>query len=113
MHDYLQHSGRKRFPEQLKLLGVFSAKKILLYAPPLAVVPRPRSKAHRGLPQHRLRASQDLRVVREGGGGQPAQGRCRQGQGPARRSVQASRQQCLRQIHRSGGAAEQNRVHPR
>ena len=33
MHDYLQHSGRKRFPEQQKLLGVLSAKKILLYAP--------------------------------------------------------------------------------
>ena len=33
MHDYLQHSGRKRFPEQPKLLGVLSAKKILLYAP--------------------------------------------------------------------------------
>ena len=33
MHDYLRHSGRKRFPEQPKLLGVLSAKKILLYAP--------------------------------------------------------------------------------
>ena len=33
MHDYLLHSGRKRFPEQPKLLGVLSAKKILLYAP--------------------------------------------------------------------------------
>ena len=33
MHDYLQQSGRKRFPEQPKLLGVLSAKKILLYAP--------------------------------------------------------------------------------
>ena len=33
MHDYLQQSGRKRFPEQSKLLGVMSAKKILLYAP--------------------------------------------------------------------------------
>ena len=33
MHDYLQQSGRKRFPEQPKLLGVMSAKKILLYAP--------------------------------------------------------------------------------
>ena len=33
MHDYLKHSGRKRFPEQPKLLGVLSAKKILLYAP--------------------------------------------------------------------------------
>ena len=33
MHDYLQHSGRKRFPEQQKLLGILSAKKILLYAP--------------------------------------------------------------------------------
>ena len=32
-HDYLKHSGRKRFPEQPKLLGVLSAKKILLYAP--------------------------------------------------------------------------------
>ena len=31
MHDYLQHSGRKRFPEQPKLLGALSA--ILLYAP--------------------------------------------------------------------------------
>ena len=36
MHDYLQQSGRKRFPEQSKLLGVMSAKKILLYAPLLA-----------------------------------------------------------------------------
>ena len=36
MHDYLQQSGRKRFPEQKKLLGVMSAKKILLYAPLLA-----------------------------------------------------------------------------
>ena len=36
MHDYLQQSGRKRFPEQPKLLGVMSAKKILLYAPLLA-----------------------------------------------------------------------------
>ena len=33
MHDYLRNSGRKRSPEQLKLLGVLSAKKILLYAP--------------------------------------------------------------------------------
>ena len=33
MHDYLQQSGRKCFPEQQKLLGVLSAKKILLYAP--------------------------------------------------------------------------------
>ena len=36
MRDYLQQSGRKRFPEQKKLLGVMSAKKILLYAPLLA-----------------------------------------------------------------------------
>ena len=36
MHDYLQQSGRKRFSEQKKLLGVMSAKKILLYAPLLA-----------------------------------------------------------------------------
>ena len=36
MHDYLQQSGRKRFPEQPKLLGVMSAKKILLYSPLLA-----------------------------------------------------------------------------
>ena len=36
MHNYLQQSGRKRFPEQKKLLGVMSAKKILLYAPLLA-----------------------------------------------------------------------------
>ena len=36
MHYYLQQSGRKRFPEQKKLLGVMSAKKILLYAPLLA-----------------------------------------------------------------------------
>ena len=36
MHDYLQQSGRKRFPEQKKLLGVMLAKKILLYAPLLA-----------------------------------------------------------------------------
>ena len=33
MRDYLRQSGRKRFPEQQKLLGVLSAKKILLYAP--------------------------------------------------------------------------------
>ena len=33
MHDYLKHSGRKRFPDQPKLLGALSAKKILLYAP--------------------------------------------------------------------------------
>ena len=33
MHDYLQNSGRKRFLDQKKLLGVLSAKKILLYAP--------------------------------------------------------------------------------
>ena len=33
MHSYLKSSGRKRFPEQPKLLGVLSAKKILLYAP--------------------------------------------------------------------------------
>ena len=33
MHDYLQHSGQKRFPEQQKLLGVLSAKMILLHAP--------------------------------------------------------------------------------
>ena len=31
--DYLKHSGRKRFPEQQKLLGALSAQKILLYAP--------------------------------------------------------------------------------
>ena len=36
MHDYLQQSGRKRFSEQKKLLGVMAAKKILLYAPLLA-----------------------------------------------------------------------------
>ena len=33
MHDYLKNSGRKRFPEQQKLLGVMSAKKVLLYSP--------------------------------------------------------------------------------
>ena len=33
MRDYLQQSGRKRFPEQQKLLGALSAQKILLYAP--------------------------------------------------------------------------------
>ena len=33
MHDYLQHSERKRFPDQKKLLGVLSAKKMLIYAP--------------------------------------------------------------------------------
>ena len=33
MHDYLKNSGRKRFPEQPKLLGALSAKRILLYAP--------------------------------------------------------------------------------
>ena len=33
MHAYLQQSERKRFPEQQKLLGGLSAKKILLYAP--------------------------------------------------------------------------------
>ena len=33
MNDYLQQSNRKRFPEQPKLLGVMSAKKVLLYAP--------------------------------------------------------------------------------
>ena len=33
MHDYLQQSRRKRFPDQPKLLRVLSAKKILLYAP--------------------------------------------------------------------------------
>ena len=32
MHDYLERSNRKRFPEQQKLLGVMSAKKVLLYA---------------------------------------------------------------------------------
>ena len=33
MRDYLKSSGRKRFPEQKKLLGALSAKKLLLYAP--------------------------------------------------------------------------------
>ena len=33
MRNYLQQSGRKRFPEQQKLLGALSAKKLLLYAP--------------------------------------------------------------------------------
>ena len=33
MHDYLKESGRKCFPDQKKLLGVLSAKKILLYTP--------------------------------------------------------------------------------
>ena len=33
MRDYLQQSGRKRFPEQKKLVGALSVKKILLYAP--------------------------------------------------------------------------------
>ena len=33
MRDYLRQSGRQRFPEQQKLLGVLSAKKILLHAP--------------------------------------------------------------------------------
>ena len=33
MRDYLKQSRRKRFPDQPKLLGVVSAKKILLYAP--------------------------------------------------------------------------------
>ena len=32
MHDYLQHSKRKRFPEQPKLLGAMSAKKVLLHS---------------------------------------------------------------------------------
>ena len=33
MKDYLQDSGRTRFPDQKKLLGVLSAKKMLIYAP--------------------------------------------------------------------------------
>ena len=33
MEDYLQDSGRTRFPDQKKLLGVLSAKKMLIYAP--------------------------------------------------------------------------------
>lgn len=33
MHDYLQESGRTRFPDQKKLLGALSAKKMLIYAP--------------------------------------------------------------------------------
>ena len=35
MHDYLLHSKRKCFPDQQKLLGVLSAKKMLIYAPVL------------------------------------------------------------------------------
>lgn len=33
MHDYLQESGRTRFPNQKKLLGVLSGKTMLIYAP--------------------------------------------------------------------------------
>ena len=33
MKDYLRDSGRTRFPDQKKLLGVLSAKKMLIYAP--------------------------------------------------------------------------------
>ena len=33
MHDYLQESDRIRFPDQKKLLGVLSAKKMLIYEP--------------------------------------------------------------------------------
>ena len=33
MKDYLRESGRTRFPDQKKLLGVLSAKKMLIYAP--------------------------------------------------------------------------------
>ena len=33
MKDYLRESGRTRFPAQNKLLGVLSAKKMLIYAP--------------------------------------------------------------------------------
>ena len=39
MHDYLKNSGRKRFSEQPKLLGVMSAKKVLLYTPLLQWYP--------------------------------------------------------------------------
>ena len=67
--------------------------------PPLGVVTQPWSQAHRGLPYHRLRASRNLQLVCEGGGGQPAQGRRRQGQGPPCRGLQAPGQQRLRQVH--------------
>ena len=33
MNDYLRDSGRARFPDQKKLLGVLLAKKMLIYTP--------------------------------------------------------------------------------
>ena len=54
MHAYLRNSGRTRIQDQQKLLGVLLAKKMLIYAPPLEVVPRPRSQDHGCLPHHQL-----------------------------------------------------------
>ena len=109
MHDYLLHSGRKRFPDQKKLLGVLSAKKIHLYAPLLqwylnnglkiTAVYRTIDYKPRKIFEWFVKEVADNR--RKG----------RQGQGPTRRGLQTPGQQRLRQVHRSGGAAEQNLVH--
>ena len=89
MHDYLQHSGRKRFPEQQKLLGVLSAKKILLYAPLLQWYLTNGLKLTAVYRSIVYEPRQIFSWFVNRGGGQPAQGRRRQGHGPTHRGLQA------------------------
>ena len=74
MLDYLQQSGRKRFPEQSKLLGVMSAKKILLYAPLLAWYLNHGLKLTAVYRTIDYEPREIFSLVRERGGEQPAQG---------------------------------------
>ena len=68
MHDYPKESGRKRFPDQKKLLGVLVCEEDPPIHPPLEVVRQQWSRDHSGLSNHRLPTAKDLRVVCEGGG---------------------------------------------
>ena len=68
MHDYLQQSGRKRFPGAEEALGCDVGKEDPAVRSPLGLVPQPRSETHGSAPNHRLRAPRDLQLVRERGG---------------------------------------------
>ena len=100
MKDYLQDSGRTRFPDQKKLLGVLSAKKMLIYGPLLKWYLNRGLKITAVYRTINYMPQKDLQLVRAGGRQQPAGGRRRQRKRVARGSVQAPGQQRLRQIHR-------------
>ena len=111
-HAQLPEEQRTQaFPGPAEAVGGHVGEEGLAVRPTLAVVPYQRPQAHGGAQNDRLRAARGLHLVREGGGGQPPQGRRGQGQGPARGGVQAFGQQRLRQVHRGGGAAEPNPLH--